>query len=247
RLFIQSIEQGGSLIYYDDDLALHSLAAEANGRKIPYSVHPFELDKNQTIVTDSVGTNYPLAIFGKHNLANLNAAYYVCKEMGVDETTFYNAISSFKGASRRLELVASNGKSFIYRDFAHAPSKVMASTAALRVQHQNDQLIVCLELHTFSSLNEAFIDQYADSLNDADIAIVFYDPHAVALKRLPKMSFDRIKTAFNRKDLMVFSDKENLVSYIIEHYDGSAAIAFMSSGSFNGLNLTEFASNLQIN
>ncbi len=241
RLFIKSIEKGGCLIYFQEDKEVVTLANETSTKKIPYKAHPFNVSAGQTTITSSRNHNYDLKIFGSHNMANLNAARLVCKEMGVEEEIFYNAISTFHGASRRLETIATNGKSILYRDFAHAPSKVKASTTALRLQHPDAKLIICLELHTYSSLNEVFIDQYKNTLDEADIAVVFYDPHAVALKRLPEMTFERISKAFLRDDLLVFDKKDKLKGFLIKESQGIFALALMSSGSFNGLDTNQLA------
>jgi UDP-N-acetylmuramate: L-alanyl-gamma-D-glutamyl-meso-diaminopimelate ligase len=241
RLFITSIEEGGCLIYFQEDIEVVALANETSIRKMPYIAHPFVTSGGQTTITSSTNLKYGLKIFGSHNMANLNAARLVCKEMGVSEDVFYHAISSFYGASRRLETIAYNGQSILYRDFAHAPSKVKASTAALRLQHPDAKLIVCLELHTYSSLNEIFIDQYKNALDEADIAVVFYDPHAVALKRLPQMTFERISRAFSREDLLVFDNKGRLKDFLIKESRGNFALALMSSGSFNGLDTNQLA------
>ncbi|PKP49847.1 MAG: peptidoglycan synthetase [Bacteroidetes bacterium HGW-Bacteroidetes-1] len=245
KLFIDCIEPEGSLIFFEDDIEVTKLAEHSAVKKLPYSIHPHHVEHGVTIIHDA-DTSYKLSIFGRHNMANLSAAHLVCKEMGVSDEHFYNAISSFKGASRRLELFASNGDSFIYRDFAHAPSKVKASIIALKEQFSEKKIIACLELHTFSSLSEGFINQYRNSLDAADVAIVFYDPHAVALKRLPEISFQRLREAFGREDLYLFSNKEQLISFLLNQKDLSDVYAFMSSGSFNGLDLNKLSNELGI-
>lgn len=245
RRFIQSIEPNGSLIYFEKDIEVLKLANESSVRKIGYSTYPYVTKNGKTIVVADKNT-FTLNIFGNHNLANLNAARLVCKEMGLDEKMFFDAISSFSGASRRLELIASNGRSFLYRDFAHAPSKVLASTTALREQHPDKKLIVCLELHTFSSLNEAFIDHYKGTLDAADRAVVFYDPHAVALKRLPALPIERIKMAFASKSMEVFCETAVMNRYLKAEASDQTVIAFMSSGSFGGSDFCEIADNLHI-
>jgi UDP-N-acetylmuramate: L-alanyl-gamma-D-glutamyl-meso-diaminopimelate ligase len=202
------------------------------------------MSEGKTTISSSANHRYQLEIFGAHNMANLNAAKLVCLKLGLDDELFYRSISSFKGASRRLETIASKNNSVLYRDFAHAPSKVKASASALRFHHPDSKLIVCLELHTFSSLNEAFINQYKGSLDEADIAIVFYDPHAVALKRLNEMTFNQISDGFSRIDLNVFDNKEKLLEFLIDQAKENFVIALMSSGSFNGLDTNLLAAKI---
>jgi UDP-N-acetylmuramate: L-alanyl-gamma-D-glutamyl-meso-diaminopimelate ligase len=240
RLFIRSIEPGGCLIYDHNDQEVRAISNEASIRSIGYEMHPYKSDGLKSLVRNSSGETIELQVFGQHNMMNLNAARFVCLEMGVSENQFYQTIASFKGASRRLELVHACESGAIFRDFAHAPSKVKASVMAVRQQFPTYKLIACLELHTFSSLNESFIDQYFHSLQPSDIAIVFYDPHAVALKRLPEINFDRIRNAFGRDDLLVFSNRNLLLEFLYDQEWQYTVALFMSSGNFDGLNFGNF-------
>lgn len=240
RLFINSIEPGGCIIYDHSDNQVLKLVEETNIRSIGYEMHPLKAVGLKSMVRDSSGKSFELQVFGQHNMLNLNAARFVCKEIGIDEIDFYQAMTSFKGASRRLELLFSGESGSIFRDFAHAPSKVKASVLAVRQQFPDHQLIACLELHTFSSLNEAFIDEYLETLQPADVGIVFYDPHAVALKRLPEIGFDRIRKAFGKKDLFVFSDKRLLLEFLLNQEWSNTTAIFMSSGNFDGIDLNQF-------
>lgn len=239
RLFIQSIEKEGVLIYNQADEEVEKLAQEARIEKIGYQQHGARTKANKTTLLASTGEKIPVEIFGAHNMLNINAAKAVCLQMGVDETIFYQAISSFKGASRRLELLYEKPEAVVYRDFAHAPSKVKATSMALRDQYADHQLLLCFELHTFSSLSENFIDHYKNSLGEAEVAIVFYDPHAVALKRLPEMTDERIKAAFGNPKLHVVRSKYELIALLKQIEKRPLAAAFMSSGSFNGLTQVE--------
>ena len=181
------------------------------------------------------GSRREVGVFGSHNMKNINAARLVCKQLGVTDEQFYEAIATFKGAARRLELLFDNGDNFIFRDFAHAPSKVNASVKALREQFPEKHLIAVFELHTYSSLSEVFIDHYRDALKLADKAIVFYDPHAVAIKKLELMPDERIVKGFGRADLQVVHNKAELVALLQKGQRHNVIGAFMSSGDFNGL------------
>lgn len=239
RLFIQSIEKEGILIYNQADKEVEKLAKGTRIEKIGYQQHGARTKASKTTLLASTGEKIPIEIFGAHNMLNINAAKAVCLQMGVDETIFYQAISSFKGASRRLELLFEKPEVIVYRDFAHAPSKVKATSMALRDQYADHQLLLCFELHTFSSLSESFIDHYKNSLGEAEVAIVFYDPHAVALKRLPEMTDERIKVAFGNPELHVVRTKYELIALLKQIEKRPLAAAFMSSGSFNGLTQEE--------
>ena len=211
------------------------IAQGAQCRTFGYGVHPFESDGMKTTLLLPDGSRREVGVFGSHNMKNINAARLVCQQLGVNDAQFYDAIASFKGAARRLELLFDNGDNFIFRDFAHAPSKVNASVKALREQFPNKHLIAVFELHTYSSLSEVFINHYHDALKLADTAIVFYDPHAVAIKKLELMPDERIMEGFGRPDLKVVHNKAELVALLRMGQQHNVIGAFMSSGDFNGL------------
>ena len=238
RLFIQAIEKGGSLIYSASDLEVDKLAAEVKMEKIPYYPHDSVLE-NGELKLKTATANIPIRVFGNHNLMNISAALEVCRKMGVGDAQFYEAISSFKGASRRLERWFEKDGITVFRDFAHAPSKLQATVSALREQYPDRKLVACYELHTFSSLSEVFIDHYSQSLDPADEAVIFYDPHAVAIKKLALMSHDRIREGFGKKDLTILSSKQDLIDFVQSSNLQKAVLALMSSGSFNGLEREE--------
>ena len=184
RIFIDSIVNGGILVYNEEDTEVKRLAEETENpiRKHPYHTPEYHTEGDLTILDVPEG-EMPLEIFGKHNLNNLAGAKWICQHMGVDEDDFYEAIATFKGASKRLEKLAENGSSIIFKDFAHSPSKVSATTAAVKEQYPKKKLVACLELHTFSSLNSEFLKEYKNSLTKADEALVFYSPEAIAPKK----------------------------------------------------------------
>lgn len=235
RLFVQSIEKGGCLIYNQLDNEVVKIVDTSHVDSVGYSIHPAVSEGQKTFAKQNDGQLIALNVFGDHNLANLNAARLVCEKMGVLENDFYRAISSFKGAARRLELLIERDNLHVYRDFAHAPSKLGASVAALRAQFPDRLLLVCFELHTYSSLSEQFIDHYSESLAAADLAAVFYDPHAVSIKKLEPMSHNRIRQAFHKDDLVVLSTKNELLQFLFKNDKRPLVVALMSSGSFNGL------------
>lgn len=167
----------------------------------------------------------------------------MCQLMGVDELDFYNAIASFKGAAKRLELVKRQGTGFVYKDFAHAPSKVLATTAAVRAQFPNHRLVVALELHTYSSLNPAFLPQYRDSLAGADQAVVFYDPEALAIKRMDEVAPQAVADAFGHPGLLVFTTPKQVAELFYSINIENTVVLMMSSGHFGGLDLSLIGSN----
>ena len=204
-IFINKIEKDGLLIYNASDPILKQLV-EANKRTDiryqPYSVPENTIQNGKTSVTIE-GTSGTLQVFGNHNLMNLLAAYYACKELGVDASAFVPAIASFKGAAKRLELLALNNSTNVYRDFAHAPSKVKATIEALKQQYPDRKLIGILELHTYSSLNEQFMLEYRGAMDKADMAIVFYSNHALELKRMPHLPIEKVVEGFDKQGLLV--------------------------------------------
>jgi UDP-N-acetylmuramate: L-alanyl-gamma-D-glutamyl-meso-diaminopimelate ligase len=184
----------------------------------------------------------PLEIFGDHNLQNLAGAKWICQHMGIDEEDFYEAIASFKGASKRLEKITENKQTVIFKDFAHSPSKVQATTEAVKKQYAQKDLIACLELHTYSSLNAQFLGEYKGALDKADKAVVFYSPHAVKIKQLYAVTKEQIAHAFDRDDLIIYTDPEDFKAFIFSLDLNNKAIILMSSGNYGGLDFEEVKS-----
>ena len=243
RIFIAKIEVGGLLIYNNTDKVLNHLVEESHRSDIryqPYEVPVHEILDGKTSVTID-GSTSNLKVFGNHNLMNLYAAYYACKEIGVTANDFVTAIADFTGASKRLELLAFNSNVNVYRDFAHAPSKVKATIEAVKQQYPNRKLIGILELHTFSSLNEKFMGEYQGALSKADVAIVFYSKHALELKRLPDLPIDKIRHGFDQPGLLVMNHKQELEDWLFKYDFSNSNIVLMSSGNYDGIDMLTFA------
>ena len=184
---------------------------------------------------------FPLQIFGRHNLLNLNGARLVCNQVGISDLTFYEAIQSFKGASKRLELIAKNDDRVVYKDFAHAPSKVKATLQAVKEQFPDRKVIACLELHTYSSLNKEFLNHYRGAMDPADKAIVYFSPHALQLKRLPEITTEQVSEGFMKPGLEVYTNSTVMVERLLqEKYPGSVLL-MMSSGNYDGVDMKDLA------
>lgn len=245
RIFISKIEPGGVLIYNMTDPVLKKLVEEhpAPVRRIPYGIPSHEIKNGITVVTLE-GQTGALKVFGEHNLLNLQAAFLACKELGIDTAAFIKGIHSFSGAAKRLELLAGNDQVNIYRDFAHAPSKVKATMEAVKRQFPGRQLIAVLELHTYSSLNEQFLTEYTGAMEQADKAAVFYSRHALELKRLPELPKDKVATGFGKKGLVVINEKEELLAWLMQPSYKNVNLLLMSSGNYDGLDIVTFASQI---
>ena len=244
KIFIEKIEKSGILIYNETDEVLVKLINE-NKRSdinyISYELPVYFIENGVTsVMTGNIKTD--LKIFGNHNLLNLQASYHVCKILGVSDNSFADAIRSFRGAAKRLELFAENKEYNIYRDFAHAPSKVMASINAVKQQFPGRKLVAILELHTFSSLNEKFMEEYAGAMDNADEAIVFYSKHALELKRMPPLDSKIIADGFKKIGLRVINSKEELERQLTETSTRSTNFLFMSSGNYDGMDILKVVS-----
>lgn len=242
-IFIQKIETGGVLIYYSGDEVLKNLV-ENNKREdiryIPYDIPQHEVKEGKTeLFLDNSKTL--ISVFGDHNLLNIHAAYLACKETGISSEEFSEAISGFEGASRRLELLADNGSTKVFRDFAHAPSKLKATIEAVKKQFPDKKLIALFELHTFSSLNAAFLEQYRHSMEPASEAAVCYSHHALELKRLPPLDKEAVITAFDKKGLEVLNNRNEIEIWLNNRQFNNAVLLLMSSGDFDGLDILTFA------
>ncbi len=241
RIYVNTIEKDGCLIFDNNDIEARKIAQDAAVPTYGYEIHPYTSEEENTYLIIN-GKKIIVQVFGEHNMKNINAAYNVCKQIGISDEMFYNAISSFKGASRRLELMCENKEKnvMLFRDFAHAPSKVVATVKALREQYKDRFLLIVFELHTYSSLSEVFIDHYKNCLDNCDKAIVFYDPHAVAIKKLEMMTDERIIDGFGRKDIVVVHSKKELLEALNDVTKENLVGGFMSSGDFNGFKPDDF-------
>ena len=241
RIYVNTIEKGGCLIFDNNDIEARKIAQDAAVPTCGYEIHPYVSEEENTYLINN-GKKIQVQVFGEHNMKNINAAYNVCKQIGVSDEIFYDAISSFKGASRRLELMCENKEKnvMLFHDFAHAPSKVVATVKALREQYKDRFLLIVFELHTYSSLSEVFIDHYKNCLDNCDKAIVFYDPHAVAIKKLEMMTDERIIEGFGREDIKVVHSKDELLEELNNVTKENLVGGFMSSGDFNGFKPEDF-------
>ncbi|RZW45280.1 MAG: peptidoglycan synthetase [Flavobacteriaceae bacterium] len=237
-IFVDSIVRGGSINYNEEDSEVKRVveASENTIRKLPYQTPDYVVENGTTYLQTPEGP-IPIEIFGAHNLNNLAGAKWICQHMGIDEDDFYEAIATFKGASKRLEKLAESSDSVIYKDFAHSPSKVEATTKAVKEQYPNRTVLACLELHTYSSLNAEFLEEYKGALDAADEAVVFYSPHAVEIKKLQNVTEAQIAKAFQRNDLNIFTNPEEFKTYLLSQNLKNKALLLMSSGNYGGLNL----------
>ena len=237
-IFINQISPGGSLVYNceDDELQRICPGSRNDISIIPYDTYPHEIKNGVTSIQFN-NQNFPLQIFGRHNLMNLNGARLVCRQLGISDLLFFEAIQSFKGASKRLELMAKNSSRVVYKDFAHAPSKVRATLQAVKEQFSARKVIACLELHTYSSLNKDFLCHYKGTLDPADVAIVYFSPHALKIKRLPEISAEQVKEGFNKPGMEVFTDSSQLVERLFQEKDPETVLLMMSSGNYDGVDL----------
>ncbi|MCC6937087.1 MAG: peptidoglycan synthetase [Flavobacteriales bacterium] len=238
RKFIALVEPGGKLVYCAEDAEVKKLAEEKEVKevKVGYGTPKHRIEDGVTTLETNNG-DLPLQVFGRHNLQNLEGARHVCHLLGIGDKEFYAAMRTFHGAARRLEKLAEVPGRSVFKDFAHSPSKLAATLQAVREQFPARRLVACMELHTYSSLSEGFLDQYAGCMNDADRAIVFYDPHAVQLKRLPPIPPERVKKAFGREDLLVLNDPIAVMGAVRDGIEGESVLLMMSSGNFGGVDL----------
>jgi UDP-N-acetylmuramate: L-alanyl-gamma-D-glutamyl-meso-diaminopimelate ligase len=235
---MDSTPTDGKLIYCEVDSLVKDAAEKSltQGQKIPYKAHPAEISEGKTYLITPSG-KLEIGIFGDHNLQNLQGALEICQALGVSKEQFYSSIPSFKGAAKRQEILVSGSSGIMFRDFAHAPSKLKATVNAVKNQFPDRKLIAVQELHTYSSLNKAFLPNYANSMDLADIAVVYLNPHAVALKKLELMDEETLRTGFNCPDLKVFTDSESLKAFLLSHNYNQTNLLLMSSGNYDNMDL----------
>ena len=248
-VFIDCIEPNGALIYAIEDPEVLKLAQKPRHRSIQtlgYGPHPNKVENGVTYLDTASGW-LPIKVFGHHNLQNLNGAMQICRMVGISDEGFYSAIASFEGASKRLEIVARRNQGIVFKDFAHSPSKLKATSSAVKRQFPQHRIVACMELHTFSSLNSAFLEQYAHSMDEPDVAIVYFNPHTIAHKRLDPISVDDVKKAFQREDLIVLTDASLVEMILMESDWEKTHLLWMTSGNFDGLDIADLALRLPMN
>lgn len=245
RIFAEMVEPGGSLIYYEGDEYLNQIATGISKsiQLLPYHTHNHTIIDHETFLVS--GEKFiPLMIFGEHNLQNISGAKLVCKQLGISDEQFYESISTFRGSSRRLEVVAKNEGTIVFNDFAHSPSKLKATISAVKSQYLNRELVAVMELHTFSSLKKDFLSQYHLSMETADFAYVYFNKHTLEHKKLEAITEEEVKSAFGGNNLKVFTDSELLFSELLGYNWKGKNLLFMSSGNFSGANIKEIGQTL---
>ncbi len=246
RIFITLIEKEGSLVYCENDAEVKqlALASRQDIKKIPYGVPAYTVKDGITFLNAS-GMEVPLQVFGEHNLMNLNGARLVCNQVGVSDKDFYHAISTFKGAAKRLELVRHADQFNVYKDFAHSPSKLKATTAAVKTQFPDRKLIACMELHTFSSLNEDFLKEYRGAMDSAEEAYVYFNPHTIEHKKLKPITSEQVRLAFGTPGLKVFTNSAELMDMLKKKSLANCNLLLMSSGNFDGVDFKALSDELK--
>jgi UDP-N-acetylmuramate: L-alanyl-gamma-D-glutamyl-meso-diaminopimelate ligase len=246
RKFANSVEAGGAIAWYKEDVELQKIFAEDDSSRenaktqkvnaMPYTTPVYEVRDNKCYIKTAEG-EYPMIIFGAHNMQNMEGARKVCGELGITDHQFYTAMSSFEGAANRLEKLGENSETVVYKDFAHSPSKLTATVNAMKEQYQNRRLVAVMELHTFSSLNKDFLSEYAHAMDKADVAVVFIDDEAMKLKQMPPLDHDLIISSFGKEGLKVFTSKDDLQSFLLSQKWPQSNLLLMTSGHFGGMDV----------
>jgi UDP-N-acetylmuramate: L-alanyl-gamma-D-glutamyl-meso-diaminopimelate ligase len=244
KIFIEKIEKNGSLIYSADDPLVSGIAltAREDVKSYPYNYHPFRVDDKVHLLFE--GKEYPVKIFGKHNMQNISGAKQVCELLGISGVEFYEALATFEGAEKRLQLIGRNEKTNVYLDFAHSPSKLTASLRAVKEHFPKRKLVACMELHTFSSLSEEFLQQYYGTMERADTAYVYFNPRTIEAKKLKPLSAEAVARAFATKHLKVFTDSAELFDVLKKTDWTDKNLLLMSSSNFDGIDFTKFVSEI---
>ena len=244
--FISLIEKDSTLIYCKADEEVNKIALTTPNEEIDRIAYQTPENVIENGITSILveGNKIPLQVFGDHNLQNMNGARLVCNQFNISDEQFYEAIQDFKGAAKRLELIAQNEKIAIYKDFAHSPSKLKATTQAVKKQYANRKLIACMELHTFSSLNKDFLTQYKNSMSTADEAYVYYSNHTLEHKKLAAITPEEVKAAFASDNVSIYNNSEELFAMLSQKDWENKVLLLMSSGNFDGVNLDEFGKKL---
>ncbi len=234
-IFCSIVERNGSLVYNNNDEEVKTIAEKYRGQLNlqPYVIPKFNVKTNGTIVAYK-GQSYPLEIFGSHNLQNMMGAMHLAGHLGINNETFLTSMFDFTGAGKRLQKVVENESFVMFKDFAHSPSKLKATTQAVKEQYASRKVIACMELHTFSSLRKDFLPFYRDCMSAADHALVYFSPEVVAHKKLEPLNLDEVQQAFGG-NVVVKNTTEDVLSYVGKLKSDNTVLLMMSSGNFDGI------------
>jgi UDP-N-acetylmuramate: L-alanyl-gamma-D-glutamyl-meso-diaminopimelate ligase len=238
-VFCNLIEPNGTLIYNTEDEEVNNLGLKYADKikTVPYKTPTYEVTETGTrlFFDDEI---YQLKIFGGHNLQNLIGAMRLGEAIGIQPKDFFKAIQSFTGAGKRLQKVAEKGTFTLFKDFAHSPSKLKATTKAVKEQFVNRHVVACMELHTFSSLKKEFLPHYKDAMSMADEAIVYFSPEVVKHKKLDPISKELVKNGFGG-NVIVLTETKEIIDFIRSKKWDNSVLLMMSSGNFDGINYEE--------
>lgn len=245
EVFCDLIQPNGVLIYNEEDSEVKKLGLQSADRvnSIPYHTPMFQVSEAGTILEFN-GKEFPLRIFGAHNLQNLMGAMKLAAQIGITNSDFLLAMSDFTGAGKRLQKVAENRSFVMYKDFAHSPSKLKATTSAVKQQYANRKVVACMELHTFSSLKKEFLPQYHGAMKAADLALVYYSPEVVVHKKLEPISKTLVKQGFGG-DILVMNETSEVLDFIRQQDWNNSVLLMMSSGNFDGINYDELGAEIE--
>lgn len=243
RQLLLAMPKAGMVIYNSEDALVSELVWRHTDEELhyrfAYETPTYRVHDHRTeIKLDSLRGTLP--IYGKHNMANAAAAHQVAKLLAVDTGSFLKQMESFTGAGLRLQKVFESAQLTIVRDFAHAPSKVAATVQAVAEFYKDYNIVACLELHTYSSLNKAFLSQYRDTLKKVANKIVLISAHTLEIKRMEPVSVDEIHHAFHDNAIAYVTTQAGLVSAIQQKlHTGKNLVLLMSSGALDGLQVAE--------
>ncbi len=245
RKFLRIATGGGKVFYYDGDPALGDVVDKSHWSllKIPYHEHPHKIESGRFLLETKYGS-VPLALFGQHNMQNIQGALLLCRDLGIEDHHFYDSIQTFKGAERRQQLLANDNSRAVYLDFAHAPTTVRATINAFKETYKDHKLVTCLELHTYSSLNMEYLPQYKGALDQSDQALVYFNPEVVKRKRLPALSPEEVQKQFDKDGLQVYDDSNELIDQLRSLDDNTFVLLIMTSGNFSGVDLNNLANDM---
>lgn len=240
--FLKIATGGGKVFYYDEDPVLGDVVDKSHWSllKIPYGEHPHRIESGRFLLETKYGA-ISLNIFGCHNMQNIQGALLLCRDLGIEDHHFYDSIQSFKGAERRQQLLANNNGRAVYLDYAHAPTTVKATIRAFKAAYKDHKLVTCLELHTYSSLNMEYMPHYKGALEEADQALVYFNPDVVKRKQLPTLSTEEVKKQFDKDGLLVYNDSNELVEHLKSIDENTFVLLIMTSGNFSGVDLNNLA------
>jgi UDP-N-acetylmuramate: L-alanyl-gamma-D-glutamyl-meso-diaminopimelate ligase len=246
---LDTVPASGLVVACSKDPRVASLVEGARCRVETYGLTPTALWRAQEIITDEKATSFQVVggeerfrpywwrALGRYNVENALGAIAVAHSLGLNYDQVSAALNSFLGVRRRQDILGEPDGVLVVEDFAHHPTAVRTTVAALQERYQGRRLWVVFEPRTNTSRRRVFQDAYAESFEGADRVLVAAVHKAEAVP--PEERFDPEKLAADLwargVEALYVPEVDAIVNTIESEARKGDVVAIMSNGAFGGI------------